>query len=310
MIPLALFVSALAILSPSTAGAASAPQSLAYVLQADLLSDSKAAAVAILSTCGRDWIVLDTAFDRDTPWVSSDLDAIRAGKPGRVILAYLSIGEAEDYRPYWRNEWTAKNKRAAAPPVWLRAENPDWKGNYRVNYWHPEWQNIVLAAVDRAMTLGFDGLYLDIVDGFETFEEQGKDYLPDRLNPETRQTFRRDMVDFVKAIAARARSTNPGAIVIPQNGSQLLAHPDFAAAVSGIGIEDLFTNGDRLQPAAHSADILRDVQNLTAQGKPVLLIEYPTRPDRRALSMQRAKENGFTWLLTDRPLKTLGSSGR
>src|SRR6185295_15943899 len=41
--------------------AQSSPVSLAYVLQADALAKSKAAAVEKLAACGRDWIVLDAA---------------------------------------------------------------------------------------------------------------------------------------------------------------------------------------------------------------------------------------------------------
>ena len=53
------------------------------------------------------------------------------------------------------------------------------------------------------------------------------------------------MVDWVKAIAARARAKNPAALVIPQNGSQLVADKDFVDVISAQGIEDLFTNGEK-----------------------------------------------------------------
>ncbi|GDX10473.1 hypothetical protein LBMAG57_22450 [Verrucomicrobiota bacterium] len=46
------------------------------------------------------------------------------------------------------------------------------------------------------MARGFDGVYLDIVDGFETFEQVGKDYVDVRVNPETKQSYRRDMVEW------------------------------------------------------------------------------------------------------------------
>ncbi|MEI7820204.1 MAG: hypothetical protein WCK55_04740 [Verrucomicrobiota bacterium] len=59
------------------------------------------------------------------------------------------------------------------------------------------------------MARGFDGVYPDIVDGFEIFEQVGKDYVDDRVNPETEQSYRRDMVVWVKAIAARARARHP-----------------------------------------------------------------------------------------------------
>jgi len=290
--------------------AESNPASFAYILQADSFAGTKNAAVAQLKESGRDWIVLDAAFADDTPWEQADLDTIRMGKAGRKVVAYLSIGEAEDYRPYWQSDWVSNSKRTTTAPVWLGIENPDWKGNYRVKYWNADWQKLMLAAVDVAMARGFDGVYLDIVDGFETYEQGADGYLDDRMNPETKQTYRRDMVGWVKAIAVRARAKNPVALVIPQNGSQLAAHKDFVEVISAQGIEDLFTNGKKLQPASHTDEILGHLKTLALANKPVLLIEYPKTPERQALSKKLAKENGLVWLVTDRQLKTLGESGK
>ena len=50
----------------------------------------------------------------------------------RLVIAYFSIGEAEDYRNYWNKLWNKKR------PEWIVAENPAWKGNYIVKYWYPE----------------------------------------------------------------------------------------------------------------------------------------------------------------------------
>ena len=290
--------------------AESNPASFAYILQADSFAKTKSAAVAQLKESGRDWIVLDAAFAGNTPWEQADLDAIRNGKAGRKVVAYLSIGEAEDYRPYWQSEWVSNGKRTADAPAWLGIENPEWKGNYQVKYWNADWQKLMLPAIDDAMAHGFDGVYLDIVDGFETYEQGADGYLDDRMNPDTKQTYRRDMVDWVKAIAARARAKNPAALVIPQNGSQLVVHKDFIEVINAQGIEDLFTNGKKLQPASHTDEILGNLKLLASAKKPVLLIEYPKTPERHALSKRLAKENGLVWLMTDRQLKTLGESGK
>ena len=290
--------------------AESNPTSFAYILQADSFAKTKPAAVAQLKESGRDWIVLDAAFAGNTPWEQADLDAIRNGKAGRKVVAYLSIGEAEDYRPYWQSEWVSNGKRTAAAPAWLGIENPEWKGNYQIKYWDADWQKLVLAAVDDAMARGFDGVYLDIVDGFETYEQGADGYQDDRMNPETKQTYRRDMVDWVKAIAARARAKNPAALVIPQNGSQLVADKDFVEVINAQGIEDLFTNGKELQPASHTDEILGHLKLLASAKKPVLLIEYPKTHQGQALSKKLAEENGLVWLVTDRQLKTLGESGK
>ena len=293
-------------LLPQPACAESLPSSFAYILQANCFAKTKPAAVARLAACGRDWIVLDTHFDTDAPWERAELAAIRGGQAGRKVIAYISIGEAEEYRPYWRKEWGARGKLTAAAPTWLGHENPQWRLNYPVKYWQTGWQKIILAAIDEAMAQGFDGVYLDIVDGFERFEKS----MDDRINPETQQTYRHDMVAWVKIIAARARMKNPAALVIPQNGSQLLAHADYLDIISAIGIEDLFTNGNKLQAKADTNEVMDALKNMSSAKKPALLIEYPKSSDRQALSKKLAIQNGLVWLLTDRPLKTLGKSGR
>jgi len=282
----------------------SSPTSFAYILQADSLAKSRAGTVQQLAAAGRDWIVLDANFSGSEPWTAADLAAIRAGRAGRKVIAYLSIGEAEDYRAYWQRAWKTN------PPAFLLGENPEWKGNYRVKYWQPAWQQIILADVDKIMAAGFDGVYLDIVDGFETFEQDGKNSIDDRLNPETKQSYRRDMVDWVKAVAARARKTNPAALVIPQNGTQLLAHADFLGAVNAVGVEDLFTNGDKLQQAADTKYILEFLSRLATAHKPVLDVEYPKRKELQAQVREQAAQHGFVWIVTDRELKTLGESGK
>jgi len=287
-----------------------APASFAYVLQADSFAKTKALAAEQLAACGRDWIALDAAFDGETPYDRADIGTIRRGRSARKVLAYISIGEAEDYRAYWRKEWGSKGKLTPAAPAWLGAENPEWKGNYRVKYWNVEWQTLMLTAIDEAMAHGFDGVYLDIVDAFQTFEEDGKEYIDDRVNPETQQSYRRDMVDWVKSIAARARAKTPTALVVPQNGSQLLVHADFLAAISAIGIEDLFTNGDKLQPKSHTREVLAHLKAMAEARKPVLLIEYPKSAKHQAMSKKLAMDNGMVWLITDRELMTLGESGR
>jgi len=303
-------VAVLASMLAHFACAESTPASFAYILQADSFAKTKPAAVAKLKESGRDWIVLDAAFAGDTPWEQTDLDTIRSGKAGRKVVSYLSIGEAEDYRPYWQSDWVRNGKPTAAAPAWLGIENPDWKGNYQVKYWNAEWQKLMLGAIDDAMARGFDGVYLDIVDGFETYEQGADGYLDNRINPETKQTYRRDMVDWVKAIAARARAKDPVALVIPQNGSQLVVEKDFVEVISAQGIEDLFTNGKKLQTKSHRDEILSHLKLLASAKKPVLLIEYPKTRQGQALSKKLAEENGLVWLVTDRQLKTLGESGR
>jgi cysteinyl-tRNA synthetase len=294
--------------APSSAADRFAPQSLAYVLQADKLAKTRAAAVQRLARCDRDLIVLDRVYasGEGGAWTPADLQQIRSGKPGRRIVAYLSIGEAESYRPYWQKAWTdAKGRPTAQAPPFLGPVNPDWRGNYRVKYWDPKWQAIVGESVDAAVRQGFDGVYMDIVDGFEfwEFDPARNDYIDDRKNPETGNTYREDMVRWVRAIAERARAKAGGRfLVVPQNASQLLADPQYLKTIDAIGVEDLFTNGNKKQPRKAVAERLADLQAAKKAGKPVLVIEYGTQAAARAASQQGARQHGLILLLTDRQL--------
>lgn len=289
-----------------------APQSFAYVLQADRLAPTREAAVQMLAGCDRDLIVLDAAFDSEGNWTPTEIETIRSGKNGRRVVAYVSIGEAEDYRSYWQKSWDADKdgQPDAAAPKFLHTENPDWKGNYRVRYWQPEWQALMLPAVDKVVAQGFDGIYLDIVDAFEFYEydEKTKDWLDDRENPETGQSYRRDMIAWVSAIAKRARDQQPGFLVIPQNASQLLADENYRELISAIGVEDLFVEGKKLKTEKQSRYVLSFLEKLKPTGKPVLVIDYPKSDALHSEAFALAAGHGFTLLLTDRQLKTLGVS--
>ena len=289
-----------------------APKSFAYVLQADQLAPTRGAAMRMLAACERDLIVLDAAFDSEGDWTLTEIETIRRGKSGRRVVAYVSIGEAEDYRSYWQKSWDADKdgQPDASAPKFLHTENPDWKGNYRVRYWQPEWQALMLPAVDKVVAQGFDGIYLDIVDAFEFYEydDKTKDWLDDRENPETGQTYRRDMIAWVSTIAKRARDKQSGFLVIPQNASQLLADENYRELISAIGVEDLFVGGKKLKTEKQSRYIVSFLEKLKLTGKPVLVIDYPKSDALHAEAFALAAKHGFTLLLTDRQLKTLGVS--
>ena len=117
-------------------------------------------------------IVLIDAFFMDKTFTFEDISIlkIKANGRSRLIICYMSIGEAEDYRYYWKSNWETN------PPTWIEEENPDWEGNYKVRYWDSSWQNIIYgndeSYLKKIIDVGFDGVYLDIIDGYEYFEKQ------------------------------------------------------------------------------------------------------------------------------------------
>lgn len=252
-----------------------------------------------------DAIVID--YTRD----GSDASALSAAdvrqmkfKPDgsrRVVLAYMSIGEAESYRWYWKSSWNNSwfIANIFGKPSWCGPQNDDWKGNYAVRYWDPEWQKIIAGDggyLDRLLKLGFDGVWLDKVDS--AFEKIAAD----------RPSARADMIAFVGKISARARAAVPGFLVFPQNAEILLDDPAYRRLINGIGKEDLlygeYSNGKPNSPAGIAKNMAL-LKLLTGEGKPVLSVEY--LDDQPQIDAARRDIQGFGFVphFADRELASM-----
>ncbi len=141
-----------------------------YLINTDIFADREDFIQAVAVT-SYDLLITDLFYD-ESSFLPDEIDRLKIKKNGgrRLVIAYLSIGEAEDYRYYWQQSWSLN------PPSWLLPENPDWEGNYPVRYWDKGWQEIIFGEedsyLDRIIQAGFDGVYLDLVDAFEYFEEE------------------------------------------------------------------------------------------------------------------------------------------
>jgi cysteinyl-tRNA synthetase len=131
---------------------------------------SKADFINAVTSTNYDLLIMDLYFNETTEFTAEEITRLKNKANGgkRLVISYMSIGEAEDYRYYWKSGWKSGN------PSWLDDENPDWAGNYKVRYWEPEWQKIIFGNDDsytkKILNAGFDGVYLDIIDAFEYFE--------------------------------------------------------------------------------------------------------------------------------------------
>ena len=124
-----------------------------------------------LSTTDYDLLFVDPFFGTGT-LDSVEVNSLKRKENGRkrLVFAYMSIGEASDFRYYWKRNWS-KN-----PPYWIEQENPNWPGSFKVRYWERKWHNIVYRKRNSYLSLirnaDFDGVYLDLVDAFEFFEQK------------------------------------------------------------------------------------------------------------------------------------------
>ncbi len=212
-----------------------------------------------------DLLVIDYAKQAGkAPLSANDVARLKKrpdGKP-RLVVAYLSVGESEEFRYYWDANWKK------SPPDWLGEENCAWPKAHRVRYWTAGWKNINIRAPDsylrRIIAAGFDGVYLDRVDIYETFEKE-------------RPTARREMIEHVAELASTARSVKPGFLVIPQNAESLLNDSDYRLVIDGLGKESLLHGATETAKRNSPADIAYSTQlleQLQQDGKPVFAVEY------------------------------------
>ena len=251
-----------------------------------------------IARSGFELVVIDYSADGSAAeaFSRSEVEAMRRmpdGGPRRVV-AYMSIGEAEEYRFYWQKSWRT------APPAWLDDENPDWPGNYKVRFWEPSWQAEIFgnpeAYLDLILEAGFEGVYLDIIDAFEYYED-------------TRPEAEREMVDFVRSISEYAKSkAGNDFLVIPQNGERLLEHEDYVAAIDGIAKEDLFwgyESDDAPTPSDETEFSIAYLQRALDRGKFVLTVDYPPDPVTIRSIYTASRARGFVPYAADRDLDQL-----
>jgi cysteinyl-tRNA synthetase len=245
--------------------------------------------LGVLGASRFDLAVIDYSRDGgDEGRFSAQEIAALQNSPGgaKIVLAYISVGEAEDYRWYWKESW-----RPGSPP-WLGPENPAWPGNYPVRFWHPDWQAIVFRYLDRLLEAGFDGAYLDRVDVFEEWEAE-------------RPTARADMAAFVKSIGAYCRARRPGFYVFPQNGVELIDEAGYASCIDGLGSEDNYFDGEERLPAGEVAYREGFLDRYVAGGKKVLAVDYCRRAASVDEVYRRASGRGYVPYCTVRDLDRL-----
>lgn len=253
--------------------------------------------VAQVTASKLDMIVVDHALGNPDSGIAaaSDVERMKRKPDGgrRIVVAYLSVGEAENYRPYWQASWNSN------PPAWLSKPNENWPGAYLVRYWERDWQDINYSAdgsiLDLIVRAGFDGVFLDRVDAYTEWQTE-------------RPRSGDDMIDLVAALATRARETNPGFLVISQNAEGLLRDARFRQHIDGAAKESLLFGLSGPGKRNTESDIAWSLRGLNAvkrAGLPVFAIEYIEDKDKIALATKELNARGFLPVFARRELDEL-----
>lgn len=130
---------------------------------------SKDIYLSSIANTNYDLVIMDAYYAGEF-LTADDLERIhyKANGGKRIVIAYMSVGQAEPYRHYWQQEWEQKQ------PEWLSGYNEVWS-NYHVKYWRPEWKAILMGSresyLDNIISAGFDGAFLDVVDAYQFFQQ-------------------------------------------------------------------------------------------------------------------------------------------
>jgi cysteinyl-tRNA synthetase, unknown class len=299
-----------------------------------LNNDLTSATVAQIAASQHDMVVVDFLpsqphhANRDMAKIVAELQRKPDGGR-RIVIAYLNVGQAEDYRTYWRKGWKVGN------PDWILMNDPDgWAGNFPVAYWQPGWREIVTGLAAKIAQSGFDGAYLDWVGGFQEDTVQ-KAARRAKTDPAAA------MADLVAATGRAARAINPDFRLIGQNAAPLLENPVYLAALDGVAHESIwFTWGgtalgdcpvprteaeagsaafrDSLPPAcrkaydadpssamrfAGEANLVPVLSAALAAGKVIFTVDYTTKDYNRDAVAKRSRELGFRPFMGSKHLK-------
>jgi len=209
----------------------------------------------VLEPTRTDWSSDDRYFDTKSMVTRLKGSFASDGVHRKLVLAYVDIGEAEDWRWYWTwsRDWNCKREPPADWPGYILACDPDgWVGNYPVAYWDAAWKDVLIygvhqgtppgrdydSVVDQLVSDGFDGIYLDWVEAFEdpdviaAAQEAG-------LDPAE------EMVALIGEIRDYAAARRPGFRIIQQNAASLIDEaPELLEVVDAIAQEAIWFDGD------------------------------------------------------------------
>jgi cysteinyl-tRNA synthetase len=284
-----------------------------FMCQLDDLDEE--GAVDRLAKTGYDMLIVEPTFNikgNEKFDVKAMVKSLHDGKPGRIVLAYLNIGEAESNRTYWHDDWhLSTDPVTASRPGFLLAPDPDGDAaSFLVRYWRANWKRIFTnknGMVNKIMDAGFDGVYLDWVDACDE-DKVNNAADKDKTDPD------KQMVEFVTAIRKVVQEAKPDGVVVAQNAPFLIdSQPKYASAVDGVCFENTWFSGkddaDWDSPTAgdipnndanedSTGGLIREYQKYRQAGLPVFTIDYCVNPQNAARVYRESAAAGFVPLVT------------
>ena len=129
--------------------------------------DSAAEFISAIQETNFDLVIIDLFFNNNVAFTKAEIEKLKTKANGgkRLVVCYLNIGSAESWRYYWEKGWKL------GTPEFLEKQYEGYENEYWVQFWNPQWQQIIFAGADsylnKVKTAGFDGAYLDNVEAYD-----------------------------------------------------------------------------------------------------------------------------------------------
>jgi uncharacterized protein (TIGR01370 family) len=198
--------------------------------------------------------VVETYSDSGVAFTAAQVKQMESG--GSQVFGYFSLGQAEDYRSYFQS----------LPKSVLGPVDPNWPGNYPVAFWTPEWKAVAEKAIDNMISAGYNGIFFDMVDIYQTSWATSRDAHAEQ-----------DMVNLITSLKDYATSKNPNFKVWVNGAEELLGHADYLSKIDGVVKEEVYyTDAGQKQPVSVTQYVLNNLEKAVDAGKSVVTIEYVT----------------------------------
>ncbi len=195
-------------------------------------------------------VVVDYSYDGSDSKAlnATEVEEMKSG--GKIVLAYMNVGYAEEWRFYWN-----KIKNA----TFVGNDDTRWRGEHLIlDFDNPIWENAMHQYVSKIKNAGFDGVYLDGVDAYKSFQDEKK--------------HAGEMVTLLKDVRKWLGSEEKISIL---NAYDLYDFDhSIVNLVNYLSVESLFYLKTRKRRTSYYSSILNEIKPFIENGVEVLSVDY------------------------------------
>ncbi|MCS6957522.1 MAG: endo alpha-1,4 polygalactosaminidase [Aquificaceae bacterium] len=232
-----------------------------------------------------DWLVVDP----DSTHTKRVMNAFYLRDRRVKLIAYVSVGEAEPYRNYFKE----------VKKDWILGENKVWK-SYVTDLRSEEYINFLLERVFPRLKQ-FDGFFLDTLDSHQLFLKEGRDL----------ETARNNLAKLVKIL----KQTYPDKLILLNRGFEVMeATRGYADAIVAESLFHGITYDEKKEYKPMKAEdtqwLMEKLNKAVRLGYKVIVIDYvdPRDRDLQLRTARKIYELGFVPYVSDKYLRTFGVS--